>query len=284
MPHRLLRAAATVALVAALSSCKKEVAPPPAPNIVTITASDFAFAAPDTVPSGWTHIRLVNNGPAIHHVQVVQLKDGRTMDSLMAMFRAPRAPNAPPPPPPSWMHEIGSPNAPAPGDTSDVITNLEPGHYALICFIPDSAGVPHLALGMTRALEVTAASGPTAAEPTADVEIKLSDYTFTESAPLTSGRRIIKVTNDGPQLHEMFVARLDSGVTAQQLVGWIAGGMRGRPPATPMGGTVGIANGEHAYMVADLTPGNYALLCFVPDKNDGKEHIQHGMMKQITVN
>ena len=37
------------------------------------------------------------------------------------------------------------------------------------------------------------------------------------------------------------------------------------------------------YFTADLTPGNYALLCFVPDAKDGKPHLEHGMVKQFKI-
>jgi len=33
----------------------------------------------------------------------------------------------------------------------------------------------------------------------------------------------------------------------------------------------------------DLAPGEYGLLCFLPDAKDGKPHFVHGMHKQITV-
>ena len=281
-----MRTALALSGLAAVSACRKEAPPaPPAPNAVVINASDFTFAAPDTVPSGWTQLRLVNAGPSMHHVALVKINGGKTYDTLMAMLRTPPPPNAPPPPLPEWLTEVGSPSIPPMGDTSNVVTNLEEGHYALLCFIPDSLGRPHFVLGMARPLEVVAASGPTAAEPVADVEVKLTDYAFTESAPITAGHRTIRITNDGPQPHEIVIVRLDSSTTAQQLVAWVTGGMRGAmPPAMPMGGTAGIANGGHAYVVSDLRPGRYALLCFIPDEQDGKEHLRHGMVKEITVN
>jgi hypothetical protein len=34
----------------------------------------------------------------------------------------------------------------------------------------------------------------------------------------------------------------------------------------------------------EFTPGEYGMLCFIPDAKDGKPHIAHGMMKQFTVN
>lgn len=275
------RTAVAVAVAALAVACKKEAAPPaaPEPNVVVINASDFAFTAPDSIPAGVTRLRLVSAGPSIHHAQLLKLNDGKTYDTLVAALSRPMQG-----PPPSWLVEIGSPNPPATGDTAEVITNLEAGHYAIVCFVPDSAGKPHFVSGMMRPLEVTAVTGPAAAEPTADVEISLTDYAFTESVPLTAGRHTIKVTNNGPQVHEMFIAKLDSGATTASTITWMEHGMHGRPPIYPMGGVAGMANGAHAYVVANLTPGNYGLFCFVPDSKDGKEHYKHGMVRQITVN
>ena len=101
--------------------------------------------------------------------------------------------------------------------------------------------------------------------------------------PLTAGRHVIKIVNDGPQPHELFLARLDSGTTAQGLVDWVAHGMHGRPPALPLGGASAMAVGAHALFPVTLAPGDYGLFCFWPDVHDGKEHVQHGMLKQIHV-
>jgi hypothetical protein len=32
-----------------------------------------------------------------------------------------------------------------------------------------------------------------------------------------------------------------------------------------------------------MTPGNYVMLCFLPDAKDGKPHLDHGMVKEFTV-
>ena len=258
------------------AGCTKQGAPPQAgPNMVTITAADFAFGMPDTIPAGLTTVRLVNLGPSLHHVQFIRIDSGRTYDSLMAALRNPG-------PPPAWATFVPGPNPPAPGDSSDLTVTLTAGHYAALCFVPDSAMVPHFVHGMVHPLEVTG-SATAAAEPAADIEIHLTDYTFTESVPLTAGRHVIKIVNDGPQPHEMFLARLDSGTTAQGLVDWVAHGMHGRPPARPLGGSSAMAVGAHALFPVTLTPGDYGLYCFWPDIHDGKEHVQHGMLKQIHV-
>ena len=44
-----------------------------------------------------------------------------------------------------------------------------------------------------------------------------------------------------------------------------------------------LENGMRATFTADLTAGDYGLICFVPDAKDGKMHLEHGMMKNFKV-
>lgn len=207
----------------------------------------------------------------------MQLGEGKTLDSLMTAVRNPG-------PPPAWARLVAGPNPPAPGDSSELTETLRPGTYAMICVIPDERGVPHVAMGMARPLVVAAVGQSAAGEPTAHVQVRLKDYDFVvSSGSLAAGTQTVEVTDDGPQPHEIFFARLDSGVTAQQLVDWIHAGMRGRPPARPLGGASAFLPGEHVFVNLTLAAGDYALLCFVPDARDGREHLMHGMMKQIHV-
>jgi uncharacterized cupredoxin-like copper-binding protein len=41
--------------------------------------------------------------------------------------------------------------------------------------------------------------------------------------------------------------------------------------------------GTTNYFEVELTPGEYLAICFVPDKQDGKPHFEHGMVRQFTV-
>ena len=59
--------------------------------------------------------------------------------------------------------------------------------------------------------------------------------------------------------------------------------MKGPPPAEPVGGVVVLDQGMRGTFTADLTAGDYGLICFVPDAKDGKLHLAHGMMKNIKV-
>jgi hypothetical protein len=178
---------------------------------------------------------------------------------------------------------VGGPNAPDPGSQSSATVDLQPGSYLVACFVDQPGGVPHIMKGMAKPLTVVASTTPAAAAPAADVKVDMKDYGYTFSTPLTAGHHTLSVTNSGTQAHEFELVKLDSGKTAQQLIGWIAK-PSGPPPGHAIGGVTGLAPGQAAVSFsADLTPGNYAVICFLPDVNDGKPHFMHGMIHTLTI-
>jgi uncharacterized cupredoxin-like copper-binding protein len=123
------------------------------------------------------------------------------------------------------------------------------------------------------------------AAPTADLTIALSDYAFTVqgAGALTAGKHTIKIVNDGPQGHEIQLIRLATGKTMKDLAAWVQK-YKGPPPASAIGGVAGLKKGGDGYFTVELAPGNYAFACFAPDMKDGKSHMEHGMVKEFTVN
>jgi uncharacterized cupredoxin-like copper-binding protein len=245
-----------------------------APSTVTVTTTDYSFDAPAELPAGLTTFRLVNRGPSIHHIQLVKFGEGKTLDDFMAALKAGG-------PPPEWATMEGGPNPSELGDTSSTTVALEPGNYAMICFVPGPDGVPHLAKGMVRPLAVTT-GGAAGAEPEADVVMKLLDYDFELSAPLTAGRHTIRIENAGPQEHELVIVKLESGKEPMDFAKW-GEKQVGKAPGTLHGGVSGIMPGDKAFVEVDLAPGEYGFICFVPDAKDGKGHHHHGMVKKVTV-
>lgn len=247
------------------------------PAVVTVTAADFSFNAPAQIPAGAITFRLVNSGSEVHQAQLVKLEDGKTLEDLGKAMKNPG-------PPPAWVKWVGGPNGIAPGQETNATAVLTPGQYAYLCFIPSADGKMHLSKGMVRPFEVTAGSSSAAIDfPAADVTIKLVDYGFESSQPLTAGRRTIMVENAGPQVHELVLLRLAPGKTTEDFGKWAETGMKGPPPAEPLGGIVGLEKGARGTFEVDLTPGDYGLICFVPDHKDGKPHLAHGMMKNLKV-
>lgn len=266
---------APLALAALAAACTTEGAARERTNVLTITASEFAFDAPASVPAGPTRVHLVNRGAELHHVQLVRIHEGHTFQELMEASKAGG-------PPPAWVTFVGGPNTPVPGGESDATLNLRPGSYALLCFIPSKDGVPHMMKGMVKPLSVTGAAVPAAAASAPDVRVRLTDYSYEMDREITAGRRTLRIENAAAQPHEFILVRLAPGKTAQEMMGWL---MReqGPPPGMPMGGTTLLSRGESNDVTVELEPGEYALLCMVPDAKDGKPHVVHGMVRQITV-
>lgn len=241
-----------------------------------IIASDYSFEVEGLATEGPVRVELVNQGKELHHSQILRLEDGKTLADLAAYPHDAA--------PPAWAVPIGGPGAVDPGLTSHSIQELEAGTYAVICFIPSPDGVTHVAKGMATSFAVSPVRGRVAKAPPADLSVRLSDFAFKAPTTLARGRRVIRVTNDGPQVHEMVVARLVPGKKAEDLFTWFGAGMPGAPPASFIGGTVGIQPGGENTVEMDFIPGEYLLLCFLPDtEGDGSPHIMRGMVLPVTV-
>lgn len=249
---------------------------PARPHQVTITAHDYAFDAPDTLPAGLTTITLRNRGHELHHVQLVRLEGGHTLPDFLGGLKAGG-------PPPEWAHLVGGPNTPVPGADAAATLDLAPGRYALVCFIPSADGAPHVMKGMSRELTVIAADHDDATRsPVPSATMTLTDYAFALSRPLASGTTTLRVRNEARQPHEVLFLRLAPGKHVQDFASWVEH-QAGPPPAAPIGGTSGIEHGGWNDLTLSLTPGHYALVCFLPDGGDGKPHAAHGMMREFAV-
>ena len=247
-----------------------------APQEVVVRTRDYAFEAPDTISSGPTTFRLINQGPDFHHVWLVRLDGGKTVGDLVSRLVTEHGPM------PEWAVDFGGPNTPgAPGGSTSATVDLKPGNYAMICLIPAPDGQLHIMKGMFRPLVVTpsASSSPM---PAVELVMTLNDYTFELDRPITAGRHVIRVANVASQAHELVIVRLQPGRTAGDFVNWVVT-REGEAPGTLIGGVTGLAHGVSNVITLDFEPGEYAFLCFVPDAGDGQPHVAHGMMKQFSI-
>ena len=249
-----------------------------APREIRFTATDFAFEGPATVEAGLVTVILDNQAETWHHVQLVRLPEGMTVEDFGAGM-AQMQPGSPPPP---WLEAAGGVNLPPPGELGRTTLHLEAGEYAVVCFVDTPDRIPHVMKGMIQPLTVTPATSPAPPLPEADVALTLVDYAFSFSAPPTSGTHVIRVENDAAQWHEIALFRFEPGKTMDDLLGW-AETYEGPAPVVAAGGIPGIHPGQAVNMEVTLTPGDYVALCFLPDATDGQLHMMHGMVLPFTV-
>lgn len=253
-----------------------------APTLVTLTATDYAFDAPDTIAAGFTTFRLVNNSDQLHMAQLIKLEGGRTLeDFLLAYDQAFRTTG----PRPAWAPRLGGPGVADPHAQSNATHHLEPGSYAWICLMDIPDGIPHVVKAkMAKHFTVRDRSQETATAvaPNATIMIELEDYSFRVSGPLSAGRHMIRVQNAGAEPHEIGLVRLAAGKTMQDFKAWMQN-PQGPPPASSVGGISSMApNATAAYFEVEVTSGDYLLLCLVTAP-DGRPHTDHGMIQHLRV-
>jgi hypothetical protein len=240
-------------------------------------AHDYGFTGPDHFPAGLTTVRIVNEGQDFHHIQFLKLLQGKTATD----FRTAIASD--PSRLPGWVHHAGGPNAHPAGSQTSATVNLTQGDYVLICWIPDKNGVPHVALGMQKALSVRGGKPVKVSLPTPASVITQVDYQFAFSKPVVSGLRTIEVVNHGIQPHEIVVVKLFQGASVNDVIASFEPGASGPPLGELVGGITAIEKGSRMTFTSEFKPGRYGLICFVPDAATGRPHFLHGMMTEFTV-
>jgi hypothetical protein len=231
---------------------------------ITITARDFAFAMSDQLQIGFVDITLANQGAEEHQAQFARLNDGVTLDQLKAALK--KGPEAALP----LVAPAGGINSVKPGESQEVILDLAEGEYIVLDLIAGKDNIPHTEKGMIQAFKVTGASNHGQVKPSqADVQVTLKDFSFELPSTLKSGLLTYKVTNQGPQPHEVVLLKLAPGKTLQDVQAALHS--ESAPP------------GASAWHKMNLAPGNYVALCFIPDKASGMQHAQKGMVVEFTV-
>ena len=200
-------------------------------------------------------------------------------------------------PRPTWITRFGGPGGAAPGGSSAVTQELEPGSYVWICPVEDSLGNPHFAKGESKTFVVReAGTDPAgqAAPPTATATIRLTDFGFALDSAIAGGRHTLRVENAGMEPHDLVLLRLAPGATLDDVRRFLNPERARRPDEAdqppppleslgmPVGGIAVIAPGMHVFLDADLAPGEYVLACMATAP-DGRSHIEHGMIQQVRI-
>ena len=245
---------------------------------VNIVAREYSFDAPATLEGGVVQFTFSNRGNEPHFVGLARVNEGRTFEDVRAALTAPLPSpgSAPAGPPPS--EDFGGTPTIHPGVEGEMAFNIPAGDYVFFCQIPAPDGVPHSAKGMLKDLTVT--EGAEGTLPEADQTMVATDFAFDRAPSLKAGTNVLRLRNNGRQLHELSVIELASGKTVDDMVAW-ARQPSGPPPARYLGG-VAIKAGEEATATLDLAEGRtYAVICEIPDfLGDFAPHVTKGMHTQ----
>jgi hypothetical protein len=256
------------------------------PN-VTITATDFAYAMPAEIPSGYVNVTVDNKGKESHQVGFVKLGS-----LTYAQFKtASNTTNIKAVKPDTQF--LGGPNGADPGASTSAIVKLEPGVYGVVCYIPANAdGEPHAKHGMIGKVNVVKTDASVDVAPEISSTITLREFSFDVPTDF-DGKGTVAVSNQGAQVHELGIVKLAPDKRADDAKAFFLTPPGTPPPAGPppfesipgMGGVTGLSSQQKAWLNMDLTPGNYLLICFFPDTSKEPElpHALRGMVKEFTI-
>ena len=117
--------------------------------------------------------------------------------------------------------------------------------------------------------------------------IVATDFAFDAPDSVPAGKVEFQLENAGKQPHVAIFVELLKGKTVDDVVNYIEeNGLRGRPPswARLVRKAEGFAKpGNTTTFSGTFTPGTYAMLCPVPDKETKKAHAELGMTAGLTV-
>ncbi|HEU6450791.1 MAG TPA: hypothetical protein VFT57_05170, partial [Gemmatimonadaceae bacterium] len=141
----------------------------------------------------------------------------------------------------------------------------------------------HVMKGMMTAFDVAPAGARVAEVAAADVSLTLRDYAIDMSGAPARGHRTFRVENRGPAEHDVELFRMEPGATMTDIDAWFRHPAKGSPRARPLGGMVGLERGHHGWFTADLKPGDYVLVCWIPGEKGVPHYAGHGMLKRFHV-
>ena len=250
-----------------------------ASHSIAVTAEDFSYALSTTeVASGLVRIRLDNEGSQPHQAQIGRFKPGVGVAQFEALVKA----GQPDKVIPLFDGFYGGPNAILSGDSQTTFQNLPPGHYLMLCFVPDPAtGMPHFAMGMYAGFDVVG-SPDSRGMDAAQTVYAVDDLQFDIPGTLQTDRIVRYENRSTKDVHEFSIGRLHEGKTAADVVTW-AQHPGGPPPYDEMGGAGAVNPGGEEWFTLHLPPGDYLAYCLVPDDETGQAHAAMGMVKTFTV-
>jgi hypothetical protein len=131
-------------------------------------------------------------------------------------------------------------------------------------------------------------------EPAVSATITTFEYGFKVDGTLLPGKQAVKITNVGAQPNFVFIGLSPVPITKEQLGQLLQLDMTGATPApasglpnpdqiVPLMFVSTISMGVTEWVAADLLPGTYVLICFVPDLASGLPHAFEGMYDVVTI-
>lgn len=260
------RVVGAAVLAAAVAACGPG---PGSPPDLLVSVGAGTLSAPASIGSGWARIR-VEEDPDGHVVVLFRLlDDGAGIAAFLAALDTADAT-------PAAAVAHGGPEV---GRVGEILVELAAGTYLLACVRRGEDGHRHAAGGEAAVLRVTAAPRAAAGPPTATQDVPMVDFAYPGADRWVAGDHLLRVENRGAAEHQVRIDRLHAGSSLKQ---WMEADEPGEH-GDPLAGVARMGAGTVAFLPVRLGPGRYVLYCLVTDPGTGRQHVELGMLREISV-
>jgi hypothetical protein len=245
---------------------------------LNFNVAETNVTGPTSADPGTAEITLTNEGEEAADLQLIRVEGQQEPDEVVqAMAGVLRGE-----PLPDWFFAGGGVGTTPAGQSQTVTQVLEPGTY--YGFNTDASGPPDP--NSVPAVEVSGEASDDELSD-ADATITTIDYGFETEGDFQVGENEIAFENAGAQPHHVIAQPIAEGKTIEDVRAFLEN-QQGQPPVEDAGRvqtSVLDADGSQLVTMDLKQPGNYALLCFVGDRQGGPPHsIGEGMLGEIEVN
>lgn len=232
---------------------------------------DASLEVPESAEAGLAEISLENTDEGGHDAQLIRVEgDHSGQETAEAISAAQRGEALP-----DWLFAAGGVGTTPPDETRSVTQVLEPGTY----YVFDTEG----RVEEPAEMQVTGEATDETVSSDAPATITASEYAF-ETEGLSSDATEVTFENAGEQPHHIVAAPLAEGATIEDVEEFAR--EESGPPPVDLQRTISTAvveGGDTQVVDLEFDAGNYALLCFISDREGGPPHVAEGMIAEAEV-
>jgi len=132
--------------------------------------------------------------------------------------------------------------------------------------------------------KVAATPDVSKATPATSIDVSAAEYSFAVSSKVVAAGRVpVELHNNGSEPHQVMILRLHDGVSIDRYVSAAHSDEGAASSLIDNAGGVNVVDpGASGTGYADLAPGKYALVCYIPS-GDHVGHLHKGMVAEVTV-
>jgi uncharacterized cupredoxin-like copper-binding protein len=236
------------------------------------------FSVPKSVKGGLVDVSLTNKGEVPHQAQLILIEGNHSAQDVLNTVGGNSRKT------PDWIRGEGGVGTVPPGKTATATVQMPAGNYMVADLGPASENGPP-AYSTFKASEGDEGDLPDTSATVTAAEVGKDKFKWEGLDGLKAGQNTITFQSKGKDaLHHITAIPETAGASAEEL----KKDLETENPKTPLdfekaSDTAVLDGGKGQVTRLDLKPGRYAFLCFLTDRDGGKEHFREGLLQTVTV-